>query len=188
MKSYVKIILVALALILCLSSCLDGNSTPAEKAIEEVSAIIDAGFDSYTFTLTIVSNETKHTLTETYTVTGSGEDRLINYEIKAPNKFDIVDGEIIVPDSYESIYLGQLTEGCIIPDFDFTAIKDPGYANGIVTANITSISDFMSLLGLNIKSARFAISYANDKIGYIAIYLTASNNDSITLKYIPSYN
>lgn len=185
MKNLTKILLILLTVVICLSSCFEQNLTEAEKVAGEVSEIIASGFDSYTLTITVTSPNA-HTQKETYDVRTENGKKIADYKIESPQKFEITGNEITVPDSYTSISSGESTSNAFeIPQLDFSddAIKDLSYANGIITANITSLDAFLGTNGISAKKAKFAISYANGNINYIAIYYTSSSGNSVTVKY-----
>lgn len=189
MKNNTKIILLLLTVVICLSSCYFGQSvTEAEAAINDVSDMIANGFEAYTLTITVTS-PSGQTQKETYKVRTEGSQKVADYTIELPGKFEIIDGEVIAPDEYISTSIGQSTQygdkAFAVPEFDFSsnAIKNLSYANGIILGNITSFEAFFGSSAVSGKNGRFAISYTGSNIGYIAIYYTSANGNSVTLKY-----
>ncbi len=188
MKNLTKIILILLTVVICLSSCFEQSLTEAEKVAGEISEIIASGFDSYTLTITVTS-PSAHTQKETYNVRTENGKKIADYKIESPEKFDISNNEITAPDAYTSSSSGESTHldlnAFAVPQFDFSddAIKNLSYANGIMSASIASLDVFLGTNGISAKNAKFAISYANGNINYIAIYYTSSRGNSVTVKY-----
>lgn len=184
MKNTIKALVLVLTFVICLSSCVTETLTAAEQKLATLAEIIGADHDSYTISVEVKGADS-HVVTSTYNVRTENGVKVADYRTEKINSFVIDNGTVTVPDSYMSVTEGTLSGNDVpVPKFDFSgdSVKDILDANGIVSGSITSFESFCGDSTLSFKKGKFVISYTDESVNYLKVYITTGEGDSVTLK------
>lgn len=183
MKNTLKILVLVLVLVICLASC-DNN----QAHLDTINGLLQNGYESYS--LTVIVESDIHKVTEEYTVRTENGEKSVDYRIEEINSFEITDDGITAPDEYITVKEGTLSASEIystdfsVPSFNFStgSLKNIGYNNGVLTANVISLSSFMGLAE-NATNANIAVSFNEQAIEYIMICYTSEAGNNVTITY-----
>lgn len=188
MKNTVKIFIVLLTVILSLTSC--PSSNPIDGTLNTIATALENGYDSYTFTVCVVTSG-GHKVNEEYRVSEVNGERKVDYVIEKINGFTVTEDGISAPDAYKTVTEGTLsakdavTTDFSLPKFDFSSrsLANIGFANSVLTADIISLQSFIGA-DIEAENVTLAVSVDGELLNYIAIYYTTPSGNKTTLKYI----
>ena len=182
-KIYIALFLI-FALLICLPAC--------EQKIEEnpefeiLESLCNNDYSSYSISIVIESS--KGTLTENYAVAVNEGDYTVNYRVERFSEFTANQDGISVPNNYITVNEGTLTgeeaASYKLPTFKFSysCLESEKIIGRTFKANITSLEKFMGK-ALDEQEASVVVEYTASSVKTIEITYTTQNNTSVQITY-----
>lgn len=187
MKNMFKALSLLLVLIVCLASC--DTQSSYQTHLDTVNSLLEYYFPSYSITVTVESDNW-HKITEKYTVRTEGYERFVDYRVEKLNAFETTNSGIVAPEEYITVTEGTVSIVDVnntdfsVPEFDFSknSLKNINYSDGILKANIISLSSFMDMSDDG-SQGTVEVSFDNETLNYILVCYTTTNGNFVVIQY-----
>lgn len=179
------IVLILLSLTICLPACSEKENPEFARFNE----MFDGSFETYKITVSSTS-VSGQTVNNEYMITTMDGERRVSYKTEKLNEF-IVDGDVIeIPTEYmtyeEGTYDAERSASSEfdIPDFNFsiTCLSNPSISQNELSADITSLSDFMGI-DVDAKTASCTVSYSGAYVNSIEISYVTEESVTVVITY-----
>ena len=187
MKRIILALLVIFSLVIALPSCELSSGTASNPEFDWLNTLCARSFSNYTIDISVESEDGVK-VTEHYDVKIVDGVKNINYRIERLSAFDIVDGEIVLPNDYMSVVEGSITtteeDEYALPTFNFSydCLKSDVVISNTLKAKITSLSKFMGV-DFEATDAKVIAVYSSYTVESVSITYTSESGNVVTITY-----